>query len=440
MKTARVLTPVRNQMQLVGHSLDDLVPDDAPVRAVWTYVESLDLSSFYLAIRAVEGGPGRPAIDPRVLLALWIFATSEGIGSARQIDRLCERDVMYRWLCGGVGVNYHALATFRSQNADQLDGLLTQHVTALVDAKVIQLKTIVQDGVRIRASAGSSSFRRRSRLETIAADVAAQIKALKGELEDDPGASDRRALKRKQMAAEQRQEKLRRALERARELEQKRAQTQSHKSKADQEKSKRKAAKGDVRASSTDPDAHRMKMGDGGYRPAYNEQVAIDPKSGFIVATETTNEGLDGAMLPPMVAKIEKDYNALPETIIADGGFVTKAAVETLYQKGVDVVAPVDKPRSGRDPYTRMRRDSEGVGRWRERMGTEAGRSLYKMRSLVEWIFARYRNWNLRLLRVRGRVRVRSAMLLSALTHNILHDIARLNKARQQVKATTLSV
>lgn len=440
MPTARVLTPVRNQMQFVNHSLDDLVPDDAPVREVWAYVESLDLSAFYNSIRAIEGGPGRPAIDPRVLLALWIFATSEGIGSARQIDRLCERDVMYRWLCGGVGVNYHALATFRSQNAERLDVLLRQHVTALVDAKVIQLKTIVQDGVRIRASAGSSSFRRRSRLETIAAEVEAQIAALKGELEADPGASDRRALKRKQVAAEQRQEKVRRALERARELEEKRSQTKSHKSKAEQEKSKRKVAKGEVRASSTDPDAHRMKMGDGGYRPAYNEQVAIDPKSHFIVATETTNQGLDGGMLPPMVEKIEKAYNAVPETMIADGGFVTKAAIQTLHEKGVKVIAPVDKPRSGRDPYQRMDKDSEGVGQWRERMGKEEGRTLYKMRSIVEWIFARYRNWNLRLLRVREKARVRSTMLLAALTHNILHDIARLNKAQRQSKAATLSV
>lgn len=425
MTQPRLMTPDRRQMRLVPTCLDQVLPEDAPARAVWAYVEHLDLSVLYKDIKAVEGAPGRPAIDPRLLLALWIFATSEGVGSARQIARLCERDLAYRWLCGDVGVNYHALADFRAKNAAGLEQLLTRHVAALASVGVVQLKNIVQDGVRVRASAGSASFRRRARLEDFEREAAELVAALKKELEDAPESSERRHTERLKGAALRRHEKLQQALKRAQTLEEKREKTTSHKSKAEQAKSKRKVATGDVRASTTDPDAHRMKMADGGYRPAYNEHVAVDPNSGFIVATLTTNEGLDGAMLPPMIEKITKLYDVVPDAIIADGGFVTKDAIDRLYSHGVKVIAPVDKPRSDRDPHTRLRGDSEGVALWREGMGEEQNQDLYALRPIVEWIFARYRNWNVRLLRVRSLPRVRSGFLLNALTHNVLHDISR---------------
>ena len=426
MSTPRVMSPERRQMRLVPSSLDQMLPEDHPARLVWQYVEGLDLSEFYGTIRAVEGAPGRPAIDPRLLLALWVFATSEGVGSARQLSRLCERDLAYMWLCGGVGVNYHALADFRSLNAERLEKVLVRHVAVLTSTGVVQLKRVVQDGVRVRASAGSASFRRRARLEDFEREAEAQLAALKQELHEDPEASERRAVARRKRVAEQSLARVQAALARARELEKKREQTPSHKSKKDKERGKRKVAEGEVRASTTDPDAHRMKMADGGYRPAYNEQVAVDPESGFIVATHTTNEGLDGAMLPPVVERLARDHGVVPEAMIADGGFVTKAAIDALHARGVRVYAPVDKPRSARDPYQRLRGDSEGVGAWRERMGTEEGRALYALRPIVEWVFARYRNWNVRLLAVRGMARVRSSFLLNAITHNILHDISRL--------------
>ena len=225
------------------------------------------------------------------------------------------------------------------------------------------------------------------------------------------------------------------ALKRAKELEEKRNAAGSHKSKAEQEKSKRKVAKGDVRASTTDPDAHRMKMGDGGQRPAYNEQVAIDPDSGVILAASTTNEGLDGGMLPPMVEKLENAYGSKPEAMIADGGFVTKNAIDTLHEKGVQVYAPVDKPRTDRDRFARLKGDSEGVGQWRERMGTADGQTIYKKRPLVEWVFARFRNWGLRQFCVRTQARVQSSLLLYALTHNFLLDISRLKALAATPKA-----
>lgn len=384
------------------------------------------MSEFYAQIKAVEGGPGRPAIDPKLLLALWLFATTEGVGSARQLDRLCERDLAYMWLRGNVGVNYHALADFRALNAGRFEKLLVQHVTSLTSTGVVQLKRVVQDGVRVRADAGSSSFRRRAKLEEFAQAAQEQVDALAKELHDAPEASERRKVAAQERAKEARVERVNAALARAKELEAKKAETSSHKSRAEQEKSKRKVAKGEVRASTTDPDAHRMKMGDGGFRPAYNEQAAIDPTSGFIVGVETTNDGLDGGRLPSMVEKLKESYGSTPEEVIADGGFVTKETIDKLHEKGVAVYAPVDKPRTDRDPYKRLVGDSQGVGEWRERMGTEEGRAKYSERPLVEWIFARFRNWGLRQFAVRTKGRVHSSFLLYSLTHNFLLDIARL--------------
>lgn len=428
MSSPRFLTPERRQYRLVPSCLDDVLADDHAARSIWSYVDGLDLSEFYRTIRAVEGAPGRPAIDPKLLLALWLFATTEAVGSARQLSRLCERDLPYMWLCGEVGVNYHALADFRALNKDRFERLLVAHVASMMSAGLVQMKRVAQDGVRVRASAGSSSFRRRAKLEQFETEAQEQVNALAKELHDEPEASERRKVAAKKRAAAEHAERVKTALKRATELEEKRVASGSHKSKAEQEKSKRKVAKGEVRASTTDADAHRMKMADGGHRPAYNEQVVIDPDSGVILGASTTNEGLDGGMLAPMADKLESAYGKRPDAMIADGGFVTKNAIDTLHEKGIKMYAPVDKPRTDRDPYVRLATDSEGVGDWRERMGTPEARAIYKQRPLVEWIFARFRNWGLQQFRVRTKPRVQSSLLLYALTHNILLAIAGLKR------------
>ena len=111
---ARVQRPERNQIEWRPMALDALLPEDHRARVVWAYVESLDLSPLYAKIRAVEGKAGRDAVAPQILMALWIFATLEAVSSARQVARLCERDLAYLWICGGVGVNPHLLSDFRT--------------------------------------------------------------------------------------------------------------------------------------------------------------------------------------------------------------------------------------------------------------------------------------------------------------------------------------
>jgi len=179
---------------------------------VWAFVEGLDLGRLYARIKAIEGRPGRPPIDPRILVALWLYATLEGVGSARALDRLCAEHDAYRWLAGGVGLNYHTLAAFRVEHADILDQLLTQSVAALLADGLVTLNAVAQDGVRVRAAAGAASYRRRDRLERFLAQAEAQVRTLKDELDDDPAGSSRRVAAARERAARERAERVRHAL------------------------------------------------------------------------------------------------------------------------------------------------------------------------------------------------------------------------------------
>jgi transposase len=165
--------------------LDSLVSDDHPARAVWQVLEKLDLAAFYAQIKATLTRPGHPPIDPPILLAVWVLATAQGIGSARRLAELCASHDAYRWLCGGVSVNYHTLSDFRTAHPTELDRILTQLLTVLLHAEVVTLEVVAQDGTRVRASAGSSSFRRRQTIEDCQTQAEAQVALVARERADE---------------------------------------------------------------------------------------------------------------------------------------------------------------------------------------------------------------------------------------------------------------
>ena len=200
----RVKRPQRDQIRWRDASLDQWIPKDHRVRAVWAYVDSLDLTALYQKIQAVEGGVGRDAVDPKILLALWMFAIIEGISSARHLTRLCERDAASEWLCGEVGVNHHLLSDFRTDHGEFLDELLTDTIATLLHQKIVTLETVAQDGMRVRASAGSGSFRRQKSLEKCRREAAEQVQKLRDENADDSenGGSDARRRAAVQRAAD----------------------------------------------------------------------------------------------------------------------------------------------------------------------------------------------------------------------------------------------
>jgi transposase len=277
---ARIIGPDRAQLRWDMVDLDSQLPEEHRARTVWAFVEKLDLREFYERIKARDDVAGRPATDPRVVLAVWLYATIEGIGSARAIDRLCQQHTAYRWLCGGAPINHDILSTFRRENGELLDQLLTQSVTGLIAAKVITLEEVAIDGTKVRARAGRGSLSQQKRLERIETAVAERVAKLKAELEEDPAGQQRAHRKRALQAAEERGRRIARAHQKLEELQQekqKRATTHA----------KEEAEKGEVKVSTSDPEARLMRLPDGATAPAYNVQVATC--SGFIVATQPTD-------------------------------------------------------------------------------------------------------------------------------------------------------
>ncbi len=205
----RLRQPERAQIELRSFDLDSLLAADHPARIMWAYVERLDLGALYAPIRAREGTPGHPPIDPRLMLALWLYATSDGVGSARALARLCDSQNAYRWLCGGVSVNYHTLADFRLAHPELLDELLAKNVAALAAAGVIDLDTLAQDGIRVRAAAGSSSYRRRGKVEARLGQARQVVERLKREVEQDPAANEQRIKAARDRAAREREARCR---------------------------------------------------------------------------------------------------------------------------------------------------------------------------------------------------------------------------------------
>jgi transposase len=405
----RLREPQRDQIELRSMDIDSLIGTDHPARTIWAYVEALDLRELEDAIKSREGRPGHPTISPQLLLALWLFATSQGVGSARALDRLCSSHDAYRWLCGGVSVNYHTLADFRVDHVDLLDRLLAENVAALAQAGIVDLSTLAQDGVRVRASAGAASFRRDVTLQEHLIEAGKVVEQLKRELHEDHGASNRRIQAAKQRAARERVERITAARQACAELAEQR----------EQRKSKGKKDKA-PRASTTDSQARVMKMADGGFRPAYNVQVASAAGEQIVVAIEPSTNGSDRGLMRPMLEQVKASIGSLPQQHLADGGFGSGKDIEWAHAEGVAVHCPPTQSKHGTDPFAVRKDDGPGVAAWRERMASEEGRAQYKKRSICECIHARWRNWDLTRLTVRGTKKVRAVMLLHALTNNIL--------------------
>ena len=420
-ESPRLRRPERAQGEMRIASLDELLPPDHMVRVVWDFVSNVNVTPLLRQIKAIPGQVGRDATDPRLLLALWLYATIDGVGSARTLDRLCREHLAYQWLCGGVTLNHHTLADFRSQQTAFLDQLLTDSVATLLHQGLVELKRVAQDGMRVRASAGASSFRREKSLKACLTEADAQVQALKNQLDENSQAATHRQQAARERAARERQERLQQAL----------AEREKLLATREQQK-KEKGVKFDadeLRTSTTDPEARKMKMPDGGTRPGYNVQFATTTESGIVVGVDVTNVGSDGGQLQPMLEQIEKRYDTLPEQALVDGGYTTLSDIEKAETNGVEVIAPIKNEATmkanGEDPYQPRKKDGPGVIDWRQRMGTPEAKTLYRLRaSTAEWVNAGARNRGLYQVRVRGRQKVLAVALLHALAHNLIRALS----------------
>lgn len=408
---ARVLTPNRKQVELRPSDLESLLAEDHTARRVWGYVERQDLSALYRQIKALEGGSGRSAIAPEILLSLWLYATLEGVGSARALARLCESHDAYRWLCGGVRVNHHTLSDFRVGQGDFLDQLLTANVASLLACGAVTMKRVAQDGMRVRAHAGAASFRRKARLQEFHDQARQQVDALKREIADDPDATNRRQQAARQRAAREREQRIAQALNRLPQME---AIKQAQGKPTDR-----------ARASTTDAEATVMKRADGGFRPAFNLELATDTASQVIVGVDGVDTGSDRGQMVPMVEQIEARHGCRPPEMLVDGGFAKHEAIEHL-APATTVYAPVQHPKDKtRDPYAPRPGDSPTIAAWRERMGTDEAKTIYKERAATaECVNALARNRGLLRFNVRGLAKVKCVALWYTLAHNLMRGLA----------------
>jgi transposase len=409
---ARLREANRAQLAWGRIDLEAQLPDDHPARAICAVIERLDLSALYAPIAARDEVAGAPAIDPQLLLGLWVYATSEGEGSAREIWRLTQLHAAYRWIGGGGDVGYHTLSDFRSQQGAVLDALITQVLALLLTQDLVDLSRVAQDGTRVRASAGAASFRREQTLQALMHEARAHLEAVTREAAD-PAISARRAAARTR-GAQQRLERLEAALTQLPEV---------------TETKKRSGAKDATgRVSTTDPDARVMKMGDGGFRPAFNVQFATTTDAArVIVGVDVTNRGSDAGQAPPMLEQIEQRTGVRPAEMLVDGGYAQHEAIDHAAKQAVTLYAPVPKPRKGntRDPHLPRDGDSEAVAAWRQRMGTAEAKAIYTQRAATaETVNADAKaHRGLDRLAVRGLGNVLGSASLFALTYNLLRLI-----------------
>jgi len=423
----RLLQPNRSQVELRASDLESLLPEDHRARLVWGYVARQDLSKLLDALKARGSNAGRAAIDPRILFALWLYATLNGVGSGREVARLSVEHDAYRWICGGVSVNYHALNDFRAGNEELMDELLTDNVAALAAVGAISLQRVAQDGMRVRADAGAASFRRQASLDEHLSHARELVQTIKTQAQADPGLAKRQAQAAQLRAAQKREERIEAALAQLPEV----AATK-----------KRNGGKAeDARASTTDAQARVMKMGDGGFRPAYNVQFATTCQEQVIVGMEVVNAGSDMAQLAPMVEQLEQRLGQSPKEWLIDGGFPSHEQIDAVAGKTV-VYAPVPEPKTKKgtkqdehkdaqgnevqqDKHQPKPDDSEAVAAWRQRMASPEAKELYKQRAATaECVNAQARNRGLLRMPVRGLAKVRAVVGLFALAHNLLRIAA----------------
>jgi transposase len=401
-------------------SLDELLAADHLARLVWAYVRELDLSAFYGVIRAVEGVAGRNATDAALLVALWLYATLDRITSARQLDQLCRDRLPYQWLCGGVSLNYHTLADFRVDHYDRLNELFSDTIACFQREGLIALERTAQDGLKVRAAAGESSFRSEATLRAALHQAQEYLRQLQ---EQENRAASPRQQAAQQRAGRDRATRLQAALAQLEELKQQRAQR-------DRPDEQNQQQQKPPRVSQTDPEARKMRMADGGYRPAYNVQLNTEVGAGLIVGVAVSTAGNDSQEMLPMLEQLQERYQQVPDEHLVDGGFVNKEQIAQAVQAyHTTVYAPLKEEKkqlaAGKDPYQAKRGDQPAVVQWRQRMGTAAAKEIYKQRaSTAEWANAQARNRGLYQVRVRGQRKVLTVILWYALAHNLVRALA----------------
>ena len=313
----RLITANRSQVILATVDVEKLIAEDHPARAIWEFVGHLDLESYRLAIKSLEGGAGRPAYDPRLLISIWILATSMGEGSAREIERLCSHHPAFQWLAGMQEINHHTLSDFRVDHKETLDELFTQVLGLLSAENLITLERVTQDGTKIKACASLDSFRSEGKLRTHLEAARTQVSAMG----DPRESSDKKRAAAQARALQDRRERLEKALEELPRV---------------RERKKTKEARQDARVSETDPEARIMIFSGGGFAPSYHVQLSVDAAHDIIVNVDVSEIGTDTDLLTGPMKQVEERMGKKPAQVVADGGYTNNVNILAMADAEID--------------------------------------------------------------------------------------------------------
>lgn len=315
----------RQQMSWRAVDVERLIGEEHRARAIWALVGRLDLQRFYDGIESSVEEGGRPAFDPQLLISLWVYAYSEGIGSAREVARRCEYDPAFQWLTGLEEVNYHTLASFRVERQQELDELFTQLLGVLSAEGLITLEQVMQDGTKIKALASTRSYQREGTIREHLERARRRVTEMGDPRNEEIGPKAKQARVR---ARQERQQRLENALD---ELEKLRERKPTQK------------AKGEARVSTGDPQARVMKQPDGGLALSYNAQISTDAAQGLIVGVAVTQEANDSAQLLPAVNRIAERLQKKPQQMVADGGYTTRDTIEKMAGREIDFLGSMGR-------------------------------------------------------------------------------------------------
>lgn len=400
----KVREPQRAQAALRFDLPEDLLPSEHPARLLWDVLGAFDLSPFLADVQSAAHSAGRAELSPRMKLTLWLYAITQGIGSAREIEARLQTDLAFRWIVGDLSIGHHALSKFRAEHGAAFEALFTDVISHLMHRGLIDLALLAQDGTRVRAAAAAPSFRSYGSLLECREQAALHLKAVLAQSSDPTLTKAQRA--RREAAAREFQQRVEAAIDACK------AQREAHPDAV-------------ARGSTTDADARVMKMADGGFRPGYNVQYGVvgnkfgGPRT--IVGVRVTNVGSDLGSVVPMIESIEQRTGVVPGAVVADSNHALHADIRTLVARGIAPVIAAPKARKGKARGVRADR-SEPIEAWRSLLASERGKELSRQRgALSELVNARQKQTQgMRQFLVRGLPKVLNVVLLGALASNLL--------------------
>jgi transposase len=308
----------RQQVVLEPLDIEQLIPQDHPARDVWSILGRVDLSRFCGPVKSVEGHAGRNVWEPRLLIAIWIYAYSRGISSAREIERQCAYEPALRWLSGLKVVNHHTLSDFRVEHGAALQDLFVQVLAILQMEKLITLERVTVDGTKVRAAVSKKTFSRAHKIREHLKVAQQHVEELqRQEVEQEKRTRQASARRR---AVRERVERLEEALM---EVERLQAEKKWEKEKPSQ-------------ASTTDPDAQFMRTSDHGLAPSYNVQLTTDATHKLIVDVAVSKQPSDSLHLLPALDRVRERLGTYPQQAVADGDYTTREAVLGASERDVD--------------------------------------------------------------------------------------------------------